>query len=804
MFTTNDCGALRLPEGFVYYLDHRREVRYVSRVYSLIDKQFPHPTPSLQTFRNMGRKQPSVFPDFPSGLRERFDPEIRRSLAKWRRVASHHEGRATARATRSLASAVDSHAYCSNKVITSRYTLLTFVPLNFFEQLQRPLNFYFVFLVTLLCFPEIAPVSPLTMIIPLALAFSLSGMKEGVDDYRRHQGDKKTNSRLYRVYNPDTKSFSAVFSQNLRVGDVILMLQGDEVPCDIVPLLSSDPHEGTTFCNTSNLDGEADSKPKHCILAGIVSQMRSEDSSDSVDIDGPTAIDDQRQQLAALPPLECEGPTDVQAAPDVAEAVDKLEAVLARTVVDCEPPSRSLTSFHGTATVFDRPLTSINPSAHLDIHSNMGQHTASAGISEVPLAAHVSIDALQVPHVQHRIALSVNELLVSTSVISSMPFTFGIAVYTGNEAKIHRSRRAVPVKWSVIDRLTNRFALAVFVIQFLMVVGLCVLGRLQASTNSGAWYLQAQVEGFVDHYLYLPLTTFLLLSIMVPLSVKVILELSKFYISELIEWDVALYDEETDVAASVNSRALSEELGLVQYVMADKTGTLTENTMILKRIAFATSAANATHDDSGIHCFSLPLPRPRDGDGPGISLSEVSMQSLMGQRRAGHARSESGQSATAPNIIDRVRAAEMWEREPLSLELAYAIAANNTCEVSLLPGGSRQLSRTSSRIQLTQHTPPVSHPATPLPNGSYDGKHGGRTYASTSPDEVALVEKLADELGFVLLRRNKKFLSIRRPVVSTSLQVPDTIHGLSASRPGSPTAELSVGFSTVVEKWEAG
>lgn len=46
-----------------------------------------------------------------------------------------------------------------------------------------------------------------------------------------------------------------------------------------------------------------------------------------------------------------------------------------------------------------------------------------------------------------------------------------------------------------------------------------------------------------------------------------------------------MYDEKTDQPAKVNSSDLNEDLGQIEYLFSDKTGTLTENEMIFKRFS---------------------------------------------------------------------------------------------------------------------------------------------------------------------------------------------------------------------------
>lgn len=117
-------------------------------------------------------------------------------------------------------------AVATNEVSTAKYTLLTFLPVNLFEQFLRVANLYFLLTAILQLIPGLSPTSWFTTVAPLVFVLAVNAIKEGYDDVHRHRNDRQINNR--EVLRLDTAHSHAeqhgqvkVFWKDVIAGDLI-------------------------------------------------------------------------------------------------------------------------------------------------------------------------------------------------------------------------------------------------------------------------------------------------------------------------------------------------------------------------------------------------------------------------------------------------------------------------------------------------------------------------------------------------------------------------------------------------------
>ena len=89
--------------------------------------------------------------------------------------------------------------FASNRIRTTKYSILTFLPKNLFEQFHRFANLYFLFVVALNWVPQVQAFGKEIAMIPIVFVLTVTAVKDAFEDYRRYRSDKKVNGSTCRV-----------------------------------------------------------------------------------------------------------------------------------------------------------------------------------------------------------------------------------------------------------------------------------------------------------------------------------------------------------------------------------------------------------------------------------------------------------------------------------------------------------------------------------------------------------------------------------------------------------------------------
>uniref|UniRef100_A0A667ZDU7 ATPase phospholipid transporting 10B (putative) n=1 Tax=Myripristis murdjan TaxID=586833 RepID=A0A667ZDU7_9TELE len=146
-----------------------------------------------------------------------------------------------------------------NAIKTTKYTLLFFIPMNLFEQFHRLANIYFLGLAILNFVPVVNAFQPEVALIPICVILALTALKDGWEDFRRYQSDRKLNNT------PDwSQQFVERRWKDVRVGDFVKVICNEIIPADLLLLHTSDPN-GVCHIETANLDGETNLKQRRVV-----------------------------------------------------------------------------------------------------------------------------------------------------------------------------------------------------------------------------------------------------------------------------------------------------------------------------------------------------------------------------------------------------------------------------------------------------------------------------------------------------------------------------------------------------------
>jgi len=341
--------------------------------------------------------------------------------------------------------------------------------------------------------------------------------------------------------------------------------------------------------------------------------------------------------------------------------------------------------------------------------------------------------------------LTNNEIIYRGSILRNTPEAVGMVIYSGEECKIRMNANKNPrIKAPAMQAKVNK----VVIIIVIFVIALSLFNTIayqvwRNQTESKSWYL---IDATVAFFPIL-VSFIIMFNTMIPLSLYVSLEIVHF-VQMLMLNDIDMYDEVSNTPFEARTSTINEELGQIDYVFSDKTGTLTENVMKFRKLSVAGTAwlhdVDLQQDGEDEERLVHKKRKPRNKGKKPVRAS----LSVMPSPKAGDI--TPNEDEPQPGMLPR-KSTSGWQ----STARPEKVQPELSTKAMIRYIQRRPLTVFARKARMLLLSMALCHTA--LPEKQDDGSI---EFQASSPDELALI-RAAQELDYLVINRDSGTLSLK-------------------------------------------
>lgn len=657
-----------------------------------------------------------------------------------------------------------------NKIRSTKYTPLSFLPKNLFYQFENIANIYFLVLVILGAFQVFGVASPGLAAVPLIVIVCITAIKDAFEDFRRVVSDAElNNSPIHLLKGLQNKNVASDYVSPWRrfkkkcTRGTVKSFKWMKKVC-IKAFASKEKkkefNDYVTQARENELRRVSTVHSEHSFSSYRPrNSLASKNPRKSVQLNrhhAPTKpsadclLNPKLQESRALDPTSLATSFKNRRWKDV--NVGDFIRVRANEGVPADMVIISTSDDDGICYVETKNLdgetnlktkSCLKSGGHHHIkHSNDLGNTKFWIECDPPNAQLYSFRGTihyenydeqgQLNNPDEKESITYDNVLLRGCALRNTKWVIGVVVYTGCETKVDMNSGNTPVKKSKISNELNLLVLINFLVLFI----LCFVSGL----INGLFYdRRDESRRYFEFEAYSPTSagngvlaffvTLIIYQSLVPISLYISIEIIKTAQAFFIHSDIKMYYPQLDFPCIPQTWNISDDLGQIAYIFSDKTGTLTQNVMEFRKCTIS-------------------------GKLYGLAYTEAKQG--MDKRRGVDTlvESERWRKAIERDRNDMVTNLEAYVKNDQFRESALTFVSNQYVEDTILPGSlDADIKSSNEKFMLALA---VCHTVVTEPDAEDERLND---FKAESPDEAALVS-VARDLGFVFKLRNRNSIEL--------------------------------------------